>query len=205
MAHGRSWIDAAEALTRAVNRVFALAASLLVAVIVAVVVREVVLRYGFNTPSTWALDAARYLLLFTFFLALAPALESGHHVHVDLFDPLFPPAWRRWLHLSGLGAGRILRRGAVLVCARRNNRRVRDRRVQLLGHPGQAQIPLLDRPDRNVPIPSDRLRAACPRLVGPGGGSPQRSRQRVATASDAHAVVSRIPRLHPRAHGADGD
>jgi TRAP-type C4-dicarboxylate transport system permease small subunit len=101
MAHGRSWIDAAEALTRAVNRVFALAASLLVAVIVAVVVREVVLRYGFNTPSTWALDAARYLLLFTFFLALAPALESGHHVHVDLFDPLFPPAWRRWLHLSG--------------------------------------------------------------------------------------------------------
>ena len=81
MAHGRSWIDAAEALTRAVNRVFALAASLLVAVIVAVVVREVVLRYGFNTPSTWALDAARYLLLFTFFLALAPALESGHHVH----------------------------------------------------------------------------------------------------------------------------
>jgi hypothetical protein len=31
MAHGRSWIDAAEALTRAVNRVFALAASLLAA------------------------------------------------------------------------------------------------------------------------------------------------------------------------------
>src|SRR5262245_65854755 len=100
MAHSRSWIDTAEALTRAVNRVFALAASLLVAVIVAVVVREVVLRYGFNTPSTWALDAARYLLLFTFFLALAPALDSGHHVHVDLFDPLFPPACRRRLHLS---------------------------------------------------------------------------------------------------------
>src|SRR5262245_65418161 len=100
MAHGRSWIDAAESLTRAVNRVFALAASLLVAAIVAVVVREVVLRYGFNTPSTWALDVARYLLLFTFFLALAPALESGHHAHVDLVDPLFPAAWRRLLHLA---------------------------------------------------------------------------------------------------------
>jgi TRAP-type C4-dicarboxylate transport system permease small subunit len=101
MAHGRSWIDGAEAFTRAVNRLFALAASLLVATIVVVVVREVVLRYGFNAPSTWALDGARYLLLFTFFLALAPALESGHHVHVDLFDPLVPPAWRRLQRISG--------------------------------------------------------------------------------------------------------
>jgi TRAP-type C4-dicarboxylate transport system permease small subunit len=101
MDHGRAWLDAAEAFTRAVNRVLALAASLLVAAIVVVIVREVVLRYGFNAPSTWALDTARYLLLFTFFLALAPALESGHHVHVDLFDRLFPPAWHRWQSLAG--------------------------------------------------------------------------------------------------------
>jgi TRAP-type C4-dicarboxylate transport system permease small subunit len=62
MDHGRSWIDTAEAFTRTVNRLFALAGSLLVAAIVVVVVREVVLRYGFNAPSTWALDVARYLL-----------------------------------------------------------------------------------------------------------------------------------------------
>src|SRR5262245_28148688 len=101
MSDGRSWIDKAEAFTRAVNRIFAFIGCILVMVIVLIVVREVVLRYGFNAPSTWALDVARYLLMFTFFLALAPALESGHHVHVDLFDPLFPPAWRRWLHLFG--------------------------------------------------------------------------------------------------------
>jgi TRAP-type C4-dicarboxylate transport system permease small subunit len=101
MAPVRSWIVAAEAFTRAVNRMFALIGCALVLATVLVVVREVVLRYGFNAPSTWSLDVARYLLQFTFFLALAPALESGHHVHVDLFDPLFPPAWRRWLHLSG--------------------------------------------------------------------------------------------------------
>ena len=101
MEHGRSWIDTAEAFTRAVNRMFALTGSLLVAAIVVVVVREVVLRYGFNAPSTWALDVARYLLLFSFFLALAPALESGHHVHVDLFDPLVPRAWRHWQSISG--------------------------------------------------------------------------------------------------------
>ena len=127
MDTGRSWIDAAEAFTRAVNRLFALAGCVLVAVIVVVVVREVVLRYGFNAPSTWALDVARYLLLFTFFLALAPALESGHHVHVDLFDPLVPPAWRHWQRVSRMGAGGVLRRGAVLVRARADDRCVRDR------------------------------------------------------------------------------
>lgn len=101
MEHDRPWVDAAEAFTRAVNRLFALTASILVAAIVLVVVREVVLRYGFNAPSTWALDVARYLLQFAFFLALAPALESGHHVHVDLFDPLVPPAWRHWQRIAG--------------------------------------------------------------------------------------------------------
>jgi TRAP-type C4-dicarboxylate transport system permease small subunit len=101
MHYGRSWIDAAEAFTRALNRLFALIACILVVVIVLVVVREVVLRYGFNAPSTWSLDVARYLLMFAFFLALAPALESGHHVHVDLFDPLVPPRWRHWQHISG--------------------------------------------------------------------------------------------------------
>jgi TRAP-type C4-dicarboxylate transport system permease small subunit len=101
MIPGGSWIDAAERFTRAVNRAFALVGCILVAIIVVVVVREVVLRYGFNAPTTWALDVARYLLLFTFFFALAPALESGHHVHVDLFDPLVPPAWRHWQRISG--------------------------------------------------------------------------------------------------------
>jgi TRAP-type C4-dicarboxylate transport system permease small subunit len=101
MINGGSWIDVAEAFTRAVNRAFAFIGRMLVTIIVLVIVREVVLRYGFNAPSTWALDVARFLLLFTFFVALAPALESGHHVHVDLFDPLVPPVWRHWQYISG--------------------------------------------------------------------------------------------------------
>ena len=114
MEHGRSRIDAAERFTRSVNRIFALIGCFLVAVIVLVVVREVVLRYGFNAPSTWALDVARYLLLFTFFLALAPALESGHHVHVDLFDPLVPPAWQHRQRIAGWVL--VVFFGAVLFC-----------------------------------------------------------------------------------------
>ena len=88
-------IDALERCTRAVNRAFVLVASVLVLAIVAAILREVVFRYAFNEPSIWALDGARFTLLFVFFLALAPALESGHHVHVDLFDPVIP-ALLRW-------------------------------------------------------------------------------------------------------------
>lgn len=113
MQRDRSRLDAAEAFTRTVNRLFALAASVLAAAIVLVVVREVVLRYGFNAPSTWGMDITRYLLQFTFFLALAPALESGHHVHVDLFDPLVPRAWRRWQRVSGHAL--VVFFGAVLL------------------------------------------------------------------------------------------
>lgn len=85
-----------ERFTRAVNRLFALLASVLVVGILLVTVREVVLRYGFDSPSTWAMDSSRYALLFAFFLALGPALESGHHVAVDLFDAYVPARLRRY-------------------------------------------------------------------------------------------------------------
>jgi TRAP-type C4-dicarboxylate transport system permease small subunit len=82
-----------ERFTRRVNRVFAVLACVIVMAIVVVVVREVFFRYVLNAPSIWAMDGSSFALLFVFFLALAPALESGHHVNVDLFDPLVPARW----------------------------------------------------------------------------------------------------------------
>ena len=41
------------------------------------------------SPSQWKVILA-FALVYVFFLALGPALESGHHVSVDLFDPLLP-------------------------------------------------------------------------------------------------------------------
>ena len=120
-------IDALERCTRAVNRAFALIASVLVLAIVAAILREVVFRYAFNEPSIWALDGARFTLLFVFFLALAPALESGHHVHVDLFDPVIPAPSAPVLHVRRLCPHAVLRRGAVLVRPRHHHRSVRDR------------------------------------------------------------------------------
>ena len=79
-------IDALERFTTVVNRLFVLVASVLVIGIMLVTVREVFVRYALNQPSLWAMDGSRYALLYAFFLALGPALQSGHHVNVDLFD-----------------------------------------------------------------------------------------------------------------------
>ena len=89
------WFAGLEKAARAINRAFAAAASILALAILAVVLIDVTLRFVAE-PSVWAHDIARYSLLYLFFLALAPALESGHHVAVDMFDRLVPPRLRRY-------------------------------------------------------------------------------------------------------------
>jgi TRAP-type C4-dicarboxylate transport system permease small subunit len=108
----RAAIDALERFTHFVNRIFAIAARVLVLAIVLVVIREVFFRYVLNAPSIWAMDGSSFALVFVFFLALAPALESGHHVAVDLFDPLVPARfhWHQRVvgHLLTLVFGLVL-------------------------------------------------------------------------------------------------
>ena len=88
-------------VTRRVNAVFAFAACVIVLAIVAVIIREVFFRYVLNAPSVWAMDGSSFALVFVFFLALGPALESGHHVRVDLFDPLVPARFHRHQKVAG--------------------------------------------------------------------------------------------------------
>jgi TRAP-type C4-dicarboxylate transport system permease small subunit len=82
--------DALLTFVTAVNRVFAAVASALILVVALLVFWDVVARYAFDAPSLWISDFARYALTYIFFLGLAPALQSGHHVSVDLFDGLWP-------------------------------------------------------------------------------------------------------------------
>ena len=99
----RDWLDRAEAFTRLVNRAFAAISCLLVLVIMALIVVAVFYRYILHDPIAWVLDITIFLLVFVFFLAVAPALESGSHIEVDLFDPLIPPSARKALRLIGKG------------------------------------------------------------------------------------------------------
>jgi TRAP-type C4-dicarboxylate transport system permease small subunit len=97
----RDWLDLAEAFTGAVNRLFAALACILVMVIMGLIVVAVFYRYVLDDPIAWILDITIFLLVFVFFLAVAPALESGSHIEVDLFDPLIPRRARKAQRLIG--------------------------------------------------------------------------------------------------------
>ena len=96
----RGWVDVLTRLTRRVNRWFLTLAGILAAAILAAVCYDLVLRNLFDAPTDWALDVSRFLLLFVFFLALAPALESGAHVSVDLLEHYLAPGSRRALRIA---------------------------------------------------------------------------------------------------------
>jgi TRAP-type C4-dicarboxylate transport system permease small subunit len=97
----QGWFDRIEAFTRLVNRVFAAVACVLVFVIMILIVVSVFYRYVLDDPIAWVLDISIFLLVFVFFLAFAPALESDSHIEVDLFDPLIPAAARKAQRLIG--------------------------------------------------------------------------------------------------------
>lgn len=85
--------------TRRVNRVFLALAGLVGAAILLVMSYDLVARNVFDAPTLWALDFSRFLLVFLFFLALAPALESGSHVAVDIVQHYLAPGPRRALKI----------------------------------------------------------------------------------------------------------
>ena len=90
------WIARLERVTGTLNRVFILLAGLLAVVICAIIFYDVLMRNAFDAPTIWALDLSRFLLVYLFFLALAPALQTGGHVSVDILQQwVSPRAWRR--------------------------------------------------------------------------------------------------------------
>lgn len=64
-------------------------------VVMLIVVIDVVLRYVFNSPLTWAYDfVSLYLMVGIFFLVLSEAYISGAHVAVDLIMQHMSPRVR---------------------------------------------------------------------------------------------------------------
>lgn len=99
--HRRDWFDRLEAFTRTVNRAFAATACLLVLAIMTVIMIQIVYRFVLDDPVAWVLDITIFLLVFVFFLAVAPALQSGSHIEVDMFDSLIPKRHQKAVRLIG--------------------------------------------------------------------------------------------------------
>ncbi len=92
-------MDAFIRFTQRVNRLFLGLASMVALIILAMLAYDLVARNVFDAPTLWALDFSRFLLLFLCFLALAPALESGAHVSVDLLEHYLAPGPKRVMRI----------------------------------------------------------------------------------------------------------
>jgi TRAP-type C4-dicarboxylate transport system permease small subunit len=88
--------------TQAVNRVFLFFAGAIAVVILAIVANDVVRRSVFDDPTMWGLDYSRFALVYLAFLGLAPALQAGTHVNVDLVEQQLSPRIRRWVRLLAI-------------------------------------------------------------------------------------------------------
>ena len=64
--------------------------------IMMIVFSDVIMRYAFNKPFSWAYDLiSMYLMAGVFFLVLSEAYTSRAHVSVDILQQKFPPAMIR--------------------------------------------------------------------------------------------------------------
>jgi C4-dicarboxylate transporter, DctQ subunit len=79
------------------------------ALVVCAYVFEVVLRYGFNSPTQWSADLVSYLLLFITFMAMPQVTANGGHVAVTaLLERVSSSAQR--------ASARAIAIGGVVVC-----------------------------------------------------------------------------------------
>lgn len=112
LAPNRNLWDLYAAFVARVNRLFGIIAGVLVMVIVGVVVLAILAR-EVGIPLIWAQDVAQVAFIWLVFLSLAPGLESGHHVTVELFEPIVPQGLCR--HLDSVAALACLLFGLVFL------------------------------------------------------------------------------------------
>ncbi|MCF8475577.1 MAG: TRAP transporter small permease [Pseudolabrys sp.] len=56
---------------------------------------DVILRYVFNAPLSWGLEASRHILLLFFLFGLLESFRVGEHVGMELLAATFPPRLTR--------------------------------------------------------------------------------------------------------------
>jgi TRAP-type C4-dicarboxylate transport system permease small subunit len=99
VARGLGRINVLDGLLRAlgaVEKVVSTIAAIFMFAIMIIVFSDVVMRYAFNRPFSWAYDLiSLYLMAGVFFLILSEAYASHTHVSVDILQQKFPQAMIR--------------------------------------------------------------------------------------------------------------
>jgi len=65
---------------------------------------EIIARYFFDAPTTWAQEISIYFLLALALLGLAPTLAADEHIRIDLLTRKLPLAVQLWLRICALAA-----------------------------------------------------------------------------------------------------
>ncbi|MEO1105710.1 MAG: TRAP transporter small permease, partial [Pseudomonadota bacterium] len=92
-------------MSRALGRITTALATFsawLLFIIGAMLTYEVVARYFFNSPTIWAEELSRVLLIWAVFLASAGLLASRDHIRVTVLVERFPPALQRFANVVSL-------------------------------------------------------------------------------------------------------
>lgn len=69
---------------------------------------EVVVRYVFVSPTSWAVDLAEYAMIWSTFLAAPWVLQRSGHVSIDLLTSHLSPRARRSLDIATALAGAVI-------------------------------------------------------------------------------------------------
>ena len=79
----------------AVEKVVSSIAAFFMFAIMIIVFTDVVMRYAFNRPFSWAYDLiSLYLMAALFFFSLSDTLRTDRHVAIDLFRRAMPPRFQ---------------------------------------------------------------------------------------------------------------
>ena len=81
------------------NEKFGLYSSYLILPLILVVVWEVLMRYAFNAPTSWAFELTVFLYGIHFSFALAYAHKHNTHVAIDVFEARLPERPRAILRI----------------------------------------------------------------------------------------------------------
>lgn len=71
----------------------------LLGVMVAIMFAQVVLRYMFNSPFTWAEEVAAYIFVWIVLLGGGPVFVRGSHIAVDYYAHFVPKKYHRKLNV----------------------------------------------------------------------------------------------------------
>lgn len=83
------------------NEVVGKAVSFIAVIFAGMIIYDVIMRYGFNAPTTWAFDLTKMLYGFYFVMLGGYALRHGAHVRVDLVTENLAPMARRIIEILG--------------------------------------------------------------------------------------------------------